>query len=342
MSAVYHNLLLHLPVNIIWRLIGLNRELNKVFLLEYFWKQRCEREFYLLHDTISSYRRYYLIRSDFIRGRLYNDKDEVLLKDIDYFNVVCGKIVYLSHGQLYHFNQDRGSKLLCSGVAHVASMSEETKKLIPLILDDGRRMILSVARDSDGADPFQMIDSPYDPSMIQMMRIYIATGGSLLWVLLENGDLIYVDDRGQHPYAREVVQIEMMWTAQLFILHSDGRAYHVSMENGVDFESVRLGNDLYIKLAYVHYSLYVFTEDGRCEKFVVGHSGNIDIKSTYNSPIPIRTILPDTYEKNVIVTIDGCGTIENPKIQLIKQPLKIDFIGLRGIYGSLVVAVSMR
>lgn len=65
------NLVLHLPLNLIWRLAGLNKQLNKILMLEQLWLERCRKEFKLLHNKIPCYRIYFLIRSRSCYGKIY-------------------------------------------------------------------------------------------------------------------------------------------------------------------------------------------------------------------------------------------------------------------------------
>ena len=64
---------LHLPLQVFWRLPGLNHRLNRHLRSELFWRLKCEGEFHLLPETLPSYRYYYLLCSKNAYGRLYHE-----------------------------------------------------------------------------------------------------------------------------------------------------------------------------------------------------------------------------------------------------------------------------
>lgn len=66
-------ILLHLPLNVIWRLPGWNKLLNQRLMKEHLWKLKCQREFTIVIDKVPSYRLYYLICSTNCYGRLFSD-----------------------------------------------------------------------------------------------------------------------------------------------------------------------------------------------------------------------------------------------------------------------------
>lgn len=88
-------ILLHLPLNVLWRLPGWNKLLNKWLMREHFWRLKVEREFILRLEKVPNYRLYYLMCSTNCYGRLYDDK-----KRMTQFNRVRGIYLFLS-GQLH-------------------------------------------------------------------------------------------------------------------------------------------------------------------------------------------------------------------------------------------------
>lgn len=68
-----HPIALHLPLQLLWRLIPLSRSFRRVLSAELFWKQRCLNEFPLLHDTVTNYREYFIKRTENYYGQLYID-----------------------------------------------------------------------------------------------------------------------------------------------------------------------------------------------------------------------------------------------------------------------------
>ena len=71
MDGVWYNVLLRLPLNLIRRLLGLNKRLNAILMNEILWRWKCEREFKVLPRTLFSYRYYYLMTTKNNYGRLF-------------------------------------------------------------------------------------------------------------------------------------------------------------------------------------------------------------------------------------------------------------------------------
>ena len=72
-ESLRFHLLTRLPVNVIWRLVGINRAWNKSLLNEHIWRVRNETEFRFYHSRVPSERLYHLIRSRNRYGKLYFD-----------------------------------------------------------------------------------------------------------------------------------------------------------------------------------------------------------------------------------------------------------------------------
>lgn len=68
-------LLERLPLNIIWRLPGWNKRLNRTLMLEILWIARNKRKFSVLPKRIKNNRLYNLIRSEHCYGDLYVEED---------------------------------------------------------------------------------------------------------------------------------------------------------------------------------------------------------------------------------------------------------------------------
>lgn len=69
-------LLAKLPLNLIWRLVGLSHRLSFDLCNELLWKVRCEAEFILM-PVVSSYRRYWLQHTHHLYGQLFIDGEAV-------------------------------------------------------------------------------------------------------------------------------------------------------------------------------------------------------------------------------------------------------------------------
>lgn len=72
-----HPIALHLPLQLLWRLVPLSRSFRRVLSAELFWKIRCQNEFRLLHDTITNYREYFVKRTENCYGQLYSKGEPV-------------------------------------------------------------------------------------------------------------------------------------------------------------------------------------------------------------------------------------------------------------------------
>lgn len=72
-------LLSKLPLNIIWRLIGLSRRINIDLHNELLWKEQCQKEFPLLPTMVPSYRYYWFHNSWKVYGTLYIDNEPTTL-----------------------------------------------------------------------------------------------------------------------------------------------------------------------------------------------------------------------------------------------------------------------
>src|SRR5579864_389729 len=68
---LWYQIVLQLPLNVIWRLPGWSRMLNRVLMRELLWRQKCEMECPVIHRVVPNYRLYYLMRSTNGYGRLY-------------------------------------------------------------------------------------------------------------------------------------------------------------------------------------------------------------------------------------------------------------------------------
>lgn len=117
-----HQILLHAPVHLFWRLAGLNRMLNSLLLMESFWKEKVRRTFARIQQGIPCYRAYYLLSIVSKTGDLYKiGSSEPLEKDISMvvFPIKDDPTVrFVSHrvGQNYHLelvSHDR-RELICT------------------------------------------------------------------------------------------------------------------------------------------------------------------------------------------------------------------------------------
>lgn len=104
---LYPILILKLPLNLIWKLIGLNSELNKVFKNELIWRMKCEQEFKVLIDPLVikmvGWRYYYFLQSENIYGKLFirGRKIEQLVHVKHFCKIYEDIYLILANGVLY-------------------------------------------------------------------------------------------------------------------------------------------------------------------------------------------------------------------------------------------------
>ena len=75
---MHQAILLSLSPTVLYRLIGINRRLNRELFQEYLWKKKVERDIDPpYHRQIPCYRQYYLVRNKREYGKLWNGKERV-------------------------------------------------------------------------------------------------------------------------------------------------------------------------------------------------------------------------------------------------------------------------
>lgn len=120
---------LHLPINLIWRLIPLSSSFRRIMSMERFWRDRCEREFPLLHDNITNYRHYFLKRTRngygnlYVMGRLI---PEIQQAQRIFYITYAKLIVWTRSRQLYQVDWLGRSNLVLSEVDSMFQLDDQT------------------------------------------------------------------------------------------------------------------------------------------------------------------------------------------------------------------------
>lgn len=370
---IAHNLFLHLPLNLVWRLVGLNHIVNKVLLSEHLWRVRCEREFPLLPNKINSYRLYWLMMTRRISGKLYDSDGRMMLKGVSWFDsfhlyneekvylVLMNRTLYLGRG----VDPYRQLQPLVNGVVSVEKLSIDYEMYL-LIIDDHRRKYLKV--NGEGSPEiidhmflkFSDITCPRPTNDVVSQRVVQAYIDNVLhydggpdvvnsWVLLDSGELYRIQDSQVTLFKRDIIQIDLYWYRPdtLITLSREGEIGIITPREPIIIVS---DNIIYRNTTNMLGELCTFSEDGSivvyCYKVMVGRSKkNLPLYCISRSP-PIReVILVDCQTKeNIIVAIDGNSFIDvRPAYHLRSDPVWIDYFGLimHGIYGE-IFAVDRR
>lgn len=135
---LFHEVLLHLPIQVLWRLIGRNHQLHQLMMDEFLWRRNCEQEFKVLHTKIPCYRIYWLKRTEKAYGRLFvngvpNDQFKRVKRVyhcIDYF-------VLTNDHQLYRFDrhQRKQPELVFTKVVRVVPMKSSVAVVLMVLTE---------------------------------------------------------------------------------------------------------------------------------------------------------------------------------------------------------------
>lgn len=362
---LFHQLLLHVPINIVWRLIGLNHRLNRLLLSERFWKEKCELEFSLLHTKIVSYRRYYFIRSNKIHGHLYNLSGEIVIRGISWYHDLRGTMtkLYLQNNKL-HF----GYNWVIPGVSSVFPLNDDYDNLV-LIMIDGSRKFLHLSFLYSKKDKYELTTTWRDETHVRSLLQYesiindygrdntIFTG----WLLLTSGMLYYYFDEGNGGvvspstgYTERVIQIASIDGRLLLILFDDGSGRILKMNENREIVSIAIEANNYIKATVIGKNFYLFTEDGKIDQFEEdfehdlreGYDSTPD--ETITSTLPLRGFFyesnwvdPDHAHK-IIVEINGDGYLLLES-DLAPNRVRTNYEGLSNVGdGRFVVATKRK
>lgn len=361
-------------MNIFWRLIGLNRNLNKLLLLEHFWREKCDQEFSLLHDNVPSYRGYYFLRSERIIGTLYTTSGEVVANRVQWYQqVYLGR----SHGfaSLYLTERrlllvDKLGEIIDSleGVTTISAFGDvdttnsafgDVDTTNYLVVIDGKRKIVELEREK-----FRLVDignylgKGYATSVDQIIFV------QFYWFLLDDGS-VYYSRNGPHEratfYRRGVVQIAAVTENWLVIIDRTGRSEFIHFNLGAENEltSISSRSTNYVKWRIFEDHYYGVRMDGSIDVVLFSDlmseyqhhqlftqtPPTLPIAQSRSTPVPIRDIFYEyaANEQNLIVVfIDGTAEL-NVFSELLDNHPRIKYFGLSFLGdGEKLVAVSKR
>lgn len=341
-DTIYHNILLRIPLNIVWRLVGLNRQLNKLLSSELLWRRRSEKEFPLLHSRITSYRLYYLIRSECIRNNLYSN-NRLIVKNTDNLWLYHSMYLYLNSEGLY-----LNKILIVPKVAKVVGLYDERNRDNYLITkQDGEQLLMEL---EDRHDPI-LGRTSFDPRLIDVVTMRISNKG-LKWLLYDTGELLYLCQDKLVVHERDVIQILPVDSVSLLVLYKEGHMKMISVwvhDHPVFQDSLVAGNN-YIRLMSTNKTFYATKATGESDRILLpGEDDKLPVSRKCKSPLPIHKILTDDAGQQVIVMIDGSGYVVMNKHPLLNlsEHQEINVHGL-SFYtqtpslGSVIVAVSLK
>lgn len=324
-----HQVLLHVPLNLVWRLVGLSRNLNKLLLLEQFWKEKCQEEFSLLHTKIASYRRYYLIRSERIVGNLYSRQGTIIQSRVKWYQEIYLSeidqeyLLYHSEDKIYY-----DQTMIVGGVKTISAIND-LEHFYLLMLNDGRRRFLRIFDNSDWECEGNWMGPDHDRTMIQATEIK-NNGHKSYWLLLASGRLYYTMEKEIKQYSDNVVSICSVGNRELFIIDQDGKCNRINILRDGSIKTTQFGDQNYIRWSNCLTADIGYKND-RTEIFTIDHDHPNQIVT---NTVPIRSILYedwesiDRYEFNgIAVGIDGVGHLHNSSI-LIARKQEINYFGL--------------
>lgn len=111
--------LLHLPLNVVWRLPGWNHLLHKRLMNDHLWRLKVEMEFPLFLNKIPNYRLYYLMGSTNCYGNLYcNNQLDARFQRVRAVSIIGATKIVWAGNNLYSFTNDEQPRVVATGVTH--------------------------------------------------------------------------------------------------------------------------------------------------------------------------------------------------------------------------------
>ena len=329
-----HQLMLHLPLNLIWRLIGYHKILNKLLLLESFWREKCEHEFELLHDEaiIDSYRIYYLIRSNNLVGKIWQGQGRLVAERVRWMRLVLDSryyLIFLSDGVLYQYYLNSGKQApIITDVNKITELAERRYR-IESIEDNKYKFIYF----SGGGLPVisdERYGPPYDQSLMATYYLNDNHNNVFEFILLSDGSLYLVIDQSKTLFKQDILQmINNNYENRLFILHTDGTLSQVYFNAHNKLTCDKLTIERCLKISYLVDTIQCYLIDGSVCYLPDGSADGEYVSSkrvtTIKLDLPIRTI----FNQSIIVTIDGVGTVKSDPV-LFTPRSQIKYHGMLG------------
>lgn len=196
---LFHELLLRVPLQLVWRLVGLNHRLHRLMFDDFLWKRRCQLEFPLLPTIITSYRTYWLKRTTRAYGRLWFNEQLFRLEGQEVPEIRrpkqlfdCGNIVvWNDYGELYWiypYHQERQIRLMLRGIERVISITTSVQSILLAQGTNNNYLVYN----KDGSDELTTTECYFIPRSYHVKR--------MMWFnlmplyLLEEGQLVLAKD----------------------------------------------------------------------------------------------------------------------------------------------------
>lgn len=192
MDHLWYSVALHLPLQLLWRLIPLSSNLRRILSYELFWRTRCEREFPLLHDVVTNYREYFVRRTESGYGQLYIDGEKVsgMNHAKELFSLGDRYFVLTTENKLYRIRRDSTTELLFTDVKRVIKKNDHPYNLdqayLTVITNTTWITLLEAHHKRKGYQLIELQDAlPFDVVNFfeynRSIRIYLTTDGSLYY-----------------------------------------------------------------------------------------------------------------------------------------------------------------
>lgn len=338
-KELWFNVLLNLPLNIYWRLIGLNKNLGSVFKQELFWRRRCEREWspHQRHTIITNHRHYFLVRAAVDHGKFFDkDMGYDLGTGFWYYALGENEQLLLEEGVLYHCFGDHLERVIAEGIKQVVPI--RSPKLYScyhfIIVGTDRSRFLAIENDKYLINPivkdeFEVRNS-CDRQIINYDKfIDYSDETEFDFLLLNDGRLLHGRRRGEEQlvdlYDYAVGVLQMLYIRDSIVyLTNEGELYQIILEEAkllqkrVDLESEfhNIYSNEFDEPYHVVFldrfddGLYMVLSDGRTlyhsmERYGFEGDDHSDYGSeTISSRIPIRRYLR-IVQQRYLVLLDG-------------------------------------
>lgn len=331
-SELYHLILLHVPLNLVWRLIGLNRILNILLLKEQLWKEKCQRKWNdRLYRSITSYRRYFLLRTDHLHGDLHlRGKNESELIRISWYRFLdrpfpvspMNYILYLTEGRVIVRTVDEkrqlGEEMVLVTGARLMWEYDEFCYFVRAI-DGDVHMIHR--RDEEGRFVVKSyLEANMNSTYRDMVSLAVLKSKRRVYALIlqRSGRLITVDNRKRTNTEEGIVQLMYCSKYCIATLSQKGTIRLFMLDN--DITPIELPGNNYIKMGRFpigerQNQVFIgYKEDGSIEVFSLLA---LYLNDGSSRPEQLTHELPIRYygrnldnDQAIIVTIDGNGYVD--------------------------------
>lgn len=351
-------ILLYAPKTVLWRLAGLNRNLNQLLINEHFWRQKCERLWRVLYTGITNYRMYYLLRNKDGRGKLYRLNTELIREGVSMvFRCLNTVHMVLSNKNLYLLiagtEQTRPVQeiSITTGVNSAVGISYHKPSDLPadiilicyLIMTDTGIWILKLYLYTSGRfDRYELIrPSPPFDGYTNLIRNYVLRGRRIIYQLLlfDDGSLRIHNDHTKESttLTTGVIMIRIFRDSLIAVL-SDGSLHRWYLDSMIKTQTITVPEGHhYINIYVCHDTLAAITDLGTIDLYQY-HQG-LEYTTTIHHPHLLNTMTMFG-EATVMVGIDGSGYLHLPHNHLLIEPPRLKWSGIIGILDSYIIATD--